>query len=292
MVIDGKTAVSAELRNDGTLRVGGKLAQDSYGSSAWGTPILNTGEFTISSGGAFSSSRRFENTGALTVNSGGSFSSRGQLYSRDAAVTIDVGGSLVSTFSQGQGENDPPGYYAYGGPTIVNGLLQADLIRIQQGGLSGSGTLRGRVEVDFIRPGNSPGALTIDGDLVAGALELELASASSFDRLVVSGSADIGSVWFVLLGDYQPVIGDSFQVLSVSGSLTNSFWRVSWPAGNTWADAGGYYGDADPSGLTTVVTFNNGLLSVTAVPEPANWMLWAGGIFAIAFRLSRHRAAT
>jgi len=183
---------------------------------------------------------------------------------------------------------------------VVNGLLDAPRITIY-GRLSGSGTLRGDVRADFaeINPGNSPGTLTIEGDLLAplGTLVLELASTQSFDRLVVSGNADIGFVRFVLPADFRPVAGDSFTVLAVGGTLSgqalNGNWRVEAPDPYSsgyyiWADSLGIRDPYNPQpGLR--VSFDGGTLSVTAVPEPSGWALLLGGLAAL--RLWQQRRA-
>ena len=74
----------------------------------------------------------------------------------------------------------------------VDGLLQADDIRLFGGRLSGTGRLRGNVESRAdIEPGNSVGTLTVDGNLRAlGDVNLELASATEYD----TGSTPWGPV--------------------------------------------------------------------------------------------------
>ena len=76
-----------------------------------------------------------------------------------------------------------------------------------------------------IAPGNSPGTLTLDGDLALGGgiLEIEMAGVSSgeFDALVVTGNADLSGtiVRFVFTG-FLPQQGDQITFLEAGGSVS------------------------------------------------------------------------
>lgn len=144
---------------------------------------------------------------------------------------------------------------------------------------------------------NSPGTLTIEGDLLAanGALVLELGNAQSFHRLVVSGNADIGRIRFVLPEGFKPGAGDSFAVLAVGDTLSGFAAAGDWwieapdPYGNgcyIWANANGVYGLAEPGQR---LSFANGTLSVTAVPEPQPSALLLCGLLRVG--VPRRRAA-
>jgi hypothetical protein len=181
--------------------------------------------------------------------------------------------------------------------TRVDGLLHAGQIKLN-GRLQGNGTLRGNVipgsYLANINPGNSVGTLTIDGNLQpspwGGAqLNLEIDSAQSYDRLIVTGNANIGSLYFLLPTDFRPSAGDSFSVLSVGGVLDGSGTTTSW--GIYWIDYSGglrYWGGPGgvsdpytPGAANLRLSFANGTLSVTAVPEPHTWALMLGGLLAM-----------
>jgi hypothetical protein len=140
--------------------------------------------------------------------------------------------------------------------TVVNGTLRASELSFQGGVLGGSGTLEGAVILGqsdgwygfpTVRPGNSPGTLTIDGDLVAQntVFEIELAGPASYDRLVVTGDATFGpgvTVNFLLETpngvdfEYMPEPGHRFDWLSVGGA-SNGLAGVAWSltvVGNGW----------------------------------------------------------
>ena len=183
----------------------------------------------------------------------------------------------------------------------VDGLLAANDIRVFGGTLGGNGLLRGNLTANGpVGPGNSVGLLTVDGNLTAnGTVDLEIASAIDFDRLVVTGDVTLaGGTSMYLLGSYRPVLGDSFSFLSIGGTL-----QVSNPANwvvlrlvdpldasfgwTPWADASGIYDASVPS--IWRAGFSQGSLSITAVPEPDTWALWASGLSLVAWLARRRR---
>ena len=85
--------------------------------------------------------------------------------------------------------------------------------------LSGSGTIQGSVNnAGVINPGDSVGTLTITGNYVqagSGTLNIELASATSFDQLLVTGTATLsGTLNVSLLNKFNPVDGNAFPILT------------------------------------------------------------------------------
>ncbi len=97
-----------------------------------------------------------------------------------------------------------------GGLVIINGQLRANSLDIQNGGaFLGSGRIKTVVDGNLgtfsftnagkLIPGNSPGALTIDGDYTqteTGILEIELSgtgtAGTDYDQLIVNGTASLG----------------------------------------------------------------------------------------------------
>lgn len=113
---------------------------------------------------------------------------------------------------------------------ILNGTLAGNgtLLNNTTGILSGTGTVMGNLTNNgTIRPGNSPGTLNIQGDYtqtLTGAMEIEIASPTSYDRLIVSGNASInGSVRPILLGGYIPALNQTFSFLRATGGMSGSF---------------------------------------------------------------------
>ncbi len=119
-----------------------------------------------------------------------------------------------------------------GGTGVLNvsnqGVVTASQIHVGIGGLiAGDGTLMGDVMFSggTLAPGNSTGTITIDGDLELGALlDIEIAGtgAGLFDVVSVTGDADVdgGTMTFSFIDGYLPTAGDSFEFLTVGGTLT------------------------------------------------------------------------
>jgi T5SS/PEP-CTERM-associated repeat protein len=131
------------------------------------------------------------------------------------------------TVGEGAGVNGrlrvgPGGVLAGDGTIIAEELIVAG---------SGSNQFVGGI----IQPGNSPGTLTLQGNLIqepGGRLVMEAAgvNAGQFDVLRVTGNSTIGGTLEVLFVDgYLPKAGDSFAFLEIGGNVTGSFAEVVFP---------------------------------------------------------------
>ncbi len=97
--------------------------------------------------------------------------------------------------------------------------------------LGGNGTIAGNLtNSGTVSPGNSPGLITVSGNYTqtsTGVLIIELASGTSFDHLVIGGSASLaGSLQVNLLGGFDPV-GKSFTFLTAAGGVTGTFVNIT-----------------------------------------------------------------
>lgn len=114
--------------------------------------------------------------------------------------------------------------------------LTSDVYRIEvehNATLGGDFTVDGNVRVDAgdVRPGQSPGVLTITGDLVYsnGQTFIEMAGTgpANFDHLVVSGTVFLaGSVVPSLIDGFLPNPGDQFVFLN-AGAVSNAYEGVN-----------------------------------------------------------------
>lgn len=248
--------------------------------------LANEAGATLRVGGQLQSGGFVWNYGSLTL--AGRWDAQWQVANSGRFV-IEPGGALRITTPDGM-----EGFTTQDSAAelVVNGLLEAPRISLS-GRVSGSGSLRGQVLANYaeIHPGNSPGTLTIDGDLLApfGTVVLELASTQSFDRLIVSGNASIGFVRFVLPADFRPAAGDSFAVIAVGGTVsglaTSGNWWIEAPdpyggSNYLWGNATGVVDPYHPE-PNLRLSFDGRTLSVTAVPEPQPWLLLAGGLLAV-----------
>lgn len=168
---------------------------------------------------------------------------------------------------------------------LNNGTIQvsAGSMAVYFGTVTGSGNFPGGGTNFFegdLRPGNSPAEVHFGGDLLLGPSShtlLELAGAqvgSGYDQLDVAGSLSLGGTLEVaLLDGFNPGYGESFDLLDF-GSLAGRFDAITLPTldrGLAW----------DTSALYSTGT-------ITAVPEPAAWLLALVG-FTAATTLREHQ---
>jgi autotransporter-associated beta strand protein len=142
--------------------------------------------------------------------------------------TLIRGGTLVAGSGVTLGDGD---VVVDGGTLVNNGQLAGD-VTVLKGQLQGSGGIDGSlVSNGFISPGNSPGTLTIGGNLTLkpkSTLGIEVASSGSFDKLSVGGAAALdGTVVVSLLGGFVPEGGEKFKILTAGGPVTGRFLKLS-----------------------------------------------------------------
>jgi fibronectin-binding autotransporter adhesin len=96
------------------------------------------------------------------------------------------------------------------GVLTVNNTLNSPYVTVQSGAtLMGAGNISGSVtNFGSISPGNSPGTLTINGNYTqaqSGVFKAQIASATNYDRLAVTGRANLdGTLRLTLLSGYRP----------------------------------------------------------------------------------------
>jgi T5SS/PEP-CTERM-associated repeat protein len=132
-----------------------------------------------------------------------------------------------------------------------------------------------------LSPGNSVGTTTVDYSYLqyAGKLQIEIASAASYDKLVVGGTdlAFGGTLEVSLLNAYSPIAGDFFNIIDWTVAITSgTFAALNLPAlsgGLAW---------------NTSQLYTTGVLSVTSAAVPgdynnngavdaADYLLWRKG---------------
>jgi fibronectin-binding autotransporter adhesin len=228
------------------------------GSGYVAAGLVNLGTLTAGTGDALSILSSLRNGGQLRIDAGGMLDAIGGL-----SVIVQDETSAVTT---------------------VNGLLKAATFRLEAGVLEGDGTVQADI-VNLggtIAAGNSPGALTIDGDLTLGDESLLLVEVRGtvqgvqYDWVHVNGDLMLGGALQIDFGSYLPRIGEEYSFLTSSaGHVSGAFDSIT---------AAGY-------GLSVRYGASGITATVTAVPEPASYGLMLVGFGLLALRL-RQRVAS
>jgi len=144
------------------------------------------------------------------------------------------GGTLnVGTLTQNPGGtlNKTGGTINYSQMNIQGGNFVGDLENKTL--LTGYGPITGKLtNSGTVNPGNSPGILKVSGSFTqtaSGTYLAEVASPSSYDQIVVTGTATLaGTLAPTLLGGYKPARNQVFPgVITTTGGVTGTFSTVA-----------------------------------------------------------------
>jgi T5SS/PEP-CTERM-associated repeat protein len=242
----------ATWRNTGTVYVGDGIAVASINASL-GSLIYSVGAYlgnynpdvgfqfrATGSVNLTGNGTAWTNTGAFYVGYGGN----GRLsITGGAKLTTDS--VYVGAYSGSNGSIDVSGSNSKlicGSLNIgVGSAAMTALVSVRNGGvmqgqvnvgsfgqLSGDGTVVGSVSnAGLISPGSSPATLNVTGSFSqssSGKLLIEIASASSYDKLVISGAAALngGSMRVAALDSYIPLPGTSYAVMTYASHVGNT----------------------------------------------------------------------
>jgi autotransporter-associated beta strand protein len=251
------TYSGATLVNAGTLRAGatGSLAPNSALTVATGATLdlngFNQAIGSLAGAGAVT-------LGAATLSAGsdnGSTTFAGVLSGAGALTKVGAGTFTLS------GANTYTGATTInGGALIVNGSIASSSgITVAAGAtVGGSGQLPSLTVNGTLAPGNSPGTLTINGNLVLGAGSLYLAEVQGAvsDRINVTGTASLaGTLRLVPLGGAY-TFNSAYTLLSAAGGLGGTSFSP--------VDTTGSFGD----GVTTAVSYTGNDVLLTLTPKP------------------------
>lgn len=235
----------------------------------------------------------------LAGNSGANGTVNGVISNGTSPLALEKSGSNTWTFN---GANSYTGNTSITGGTLALGATGsiADSAQIIIGAsttldvtakdgwavgaaqtVSGSGTIIGDTSIaGDLRPGTSPGTLTVLGDLglIGGSdliLELGGTSLVDFDRLVVSGNFSAGgNINVSLINGFTPTAGNSFQIVDF-GSFTDADYVFSFTGAPLTGDL-----SWDTSAFETTGT-------IKVIPEPSGALLIILGMTGFALRRRR-----
>ncbi|NML34290.1 autotransporter domain-containing protein [Paraburkholderia antibiotica] len=225
---------SSDATLSGTIEGAGSLAKTGAGTLTLSGTNSYSGGTTIAEGTVIGSATSFGsggivNDGALVID---------QPSAAIFANAIDGTGSLTKT---GAGSLKLTGNSNLSGATTVasgllsvNGYLGNSAVTVQNGAtLGGNGTV-GATRIESggtVSPGNSIGTLSVNGDFSQAAgstyhVEVDPASGSSSDRIVVNGAATIESgstleVQKIAPGAYP--VNAEYTVLSATDGVTGTY---------------------------------------------------------------------
>jgi autotransporter-associated beta strand protein len=172
------------------------------------------------------------------------------------------------------------------GTFLVNSVVAASAngISVANGAtLGGVGVINRNVTANGkLAPGNSPGLLTINGNLnfsSAGIFEAELFGntvGSAYDQLVINGLVNLNSANLSLNVDFTPSPSDIFFILAndgidpISGIFNGLTEGTTFSFGNGFSAQITYLADASTSSLTGG---NDVALFGVAIPEPGSLLV-------------------
>ncbi|CAM3048364.1 autotransporter domain-containing protein [Rariglobus hedericola] len=256
----------------------GELIFDQATNGTYGGVISGGGDVTKEGLGDLTFTALQTYTGTTTVNEGKLIASLA-LLPANGDITLGAAGTLVldeasnvilNNALSGTGTLEKQGAGALviaNATTVAVDIQNGSLFLVNNVGsttvgtgtfLRGEGTINGNLlNNGTVSAGSSPGTIIVAGNFMqgpAGTLVVEFASSTSFDRLIVSGTADLdGTLELVTLNGFNPV-GESFTIITATGGVNGTFPTVIAPA--------------TPAAITRTVNYGTNDVTVTYTQIP------------------------
>ncbi|TCR65372.1 autotransporter-associated beta strand repeat-containing protein [Bosea sp. BK604] len=281
---NASTTFSGAISGTGGLTKTGTGAFTLSGVNTYtGTTKIDAGTLTVMGGSAISDQGRVTIASGATLDVAQSETIGSLVGDAGSIVTLAAGQTLTTSDNSGAsfagaiagagdfkqdfvGKTTVSGTSSYTGATfvtrgtlVVNGSIASSSgLTVDAGGtIAGSGQLPSTVVNGTISPGNSPGTLTVNGNLTLGAGSLYLAEIQGAvsDRVNVTGTASLaGTLRIVPLGGSY-VFSTPYTLLSAQGGRSGTFGTV---------DTTGSFGD----GVATTVAYTASDVQLTLAPKP------------------------
>jgi hypothetical protein len=271
-IVEGPAALTLDLLGweGGVMRGSGSTTVAFLSLRGPGGKTLQQRTLNITGASEWLDGNLTASAGAVINNRGGiDITANDSLFAGSGGATINNFGALARTGAPGQTTTIfPPfnhraglvraqsGVLRFAGPfNQSGGVLRCDLgavlrfdagLNITGGRFAGAGVANGNVTVrgGVVRPGTSPGTLTLEGNYTqepGATLEIEIsgpAPGSGHDVLIVTNSANVGGALAVnLIDDFRPAPEQSFvivQARTITGQFANA------PHGQRVATIDGY----------------------------------------------------
>ncbi len=252
------------VTNGGNIVLNGSGSKfvDDANVNALANFATNTGGFTIKNGRDFDTKGALANSGYVGVKNGSTLSVKGN-YTQSAGSTQLEDGTIRTTDA------------AY--DVLIDG-----------GVLAGNGTIESDVfSSGEVSPGLSPGTLYINGNYTqqsSGLLTIELATLTDFDKLNITGDANLaGTLSVKMLNTLTVSAGDQFIFLMCSTGTRNG--KFDFVNGLSAGPLSVFDVQYDNTYVKLVA-----LTDYSAVPEPSSLVVLFGGVSGLVVFVRRRRS--
>lgn len=210
-----------------------------------------------------------------TLTNSGTFTNIGLLADYSGSSINNTG--TVNNYATIAGEGT---YWQTAGETHNDGVINQTSIIIDEGILRGTGSIGGNVTIGAnatVLPGDSPGTMTVDGNLISSGdymFDIGGLSAGEFDVLNISGDATFtgGNMEFDFINGFNAAAGNYWDFLfanSITGWNTLTFNVNGLGSGLNWE-------------IVPITGGERLLINGTSVPEPATMLLVLFGLMGLA----------
>lgn len=224
-----------------------------------------------------------------------------EIHMKSTGSLVVENGARVEANAIHVSENgvEPASTYNGQGATLAvrsGASVTADVYVNEGGLLTGDGSIIGDVFVQggTVGPGNSPGVLTITGDLTLesdSVLLMEIFGPTAYDQLIIGGNFVAGGILELDFGGYMPEFDVPYDLFQVAGGMSGDFSEIKFLNPAAGFDAGLLslsFASGENGGMFQLIMANNGDPGNNTVPEPASGLLI--GLGGLAMLMLRRRS--